>query len=69
MHIDDHQDKLRKRDFWQNMVFCWTYVTILEILTLYHSSTQELLLTLLNYLTGLLVWTLIEYYFHRFLLH
>lgn len=51
------------------MVFCWTYVTILEILTLYHSSTQELLLTLLNYLTGLLVWTLIEYYFHRFLLH
>lgn len=69
LHRDPSEDKRRKNDFWLNMLFCWAYVVTLVGLTLHHTHRPELKLTCVNFLLGLLVWTLVEYYFHRFLLH
>lgn len=69
LHSDAYQDQKRKNDFWVNMLFCWTFVGLLIGSTLYHTTLQTLALTIANFLFGVLKWTLIEYYFHRFLLH
>lgn len=58
-----------EQNYWSNNVFFFLYISFACIWIFKHHSLLEIKQDILFLIVGLVSWTVVEYYFHRFPLH